>query len=74
MIGYRGKRKHPADNSQNGKSFPADNEAPLAKRAAEKGVRLSQKTVANGEISPSGKETPIETVELGEEEASEMRR
>ena len=73
MIGYRGKRKHPADNSQNRKNFPSDNEEPLAKRAAETGVGLSQKTVANGEISLPER-TPIETEEFGEEEASEMRR
>ena len=84
MLGYRGKRNYPADNSQNGKSFPADNEAPLAKRAAEQGVGFSQKAVANGVLSPSEKGTSIETdyelakqpikaLELGEEEASEMR-
>ena len=85
MLEYRGKRKHPADNSQNGKRFPADNEAPPAKRAAGTGVGLSQGTIANGAISPSEKGTsnetdyeisknPIKALDIGEEEASEMRR
>ena len=86
MLGRGEKRKISAANSQNGESFPEDNnQAPPAKRAAEAVVGHSQETVANGAISPTEKGTsdeadyemvkqPTQALNRGEEEASEMRR